>query len=311
MIETVALKGKKLTEAMLTTGTELAVCIGAKAVFTFLDAIADPHLLKNLTLDGTELILVTRGKHQLKEAEALGYRHISIPSVMLNRMGQIKTAVIIAFSQRMLDTGDTVVFVVGPVGGCLDTQMVIRVGEEWEMFHTENQPRITEHIKRVVFEQTLTLALELAAEGREGRPVGALFIVGDYRNVIQHREQNIINPFRGYSERTRNILDDSMRETVKNFAKLDGAFIIKGNGVIVSAGSHLKPTKLPEPLPPGLGSRHAAAAGITAQTKSIAITLSESTGTVRIWRRGQIITEIERPSPQIHHGPLSGLDRLA
>jgi diadenylate cyclase len=309
MMETTGAKARKLTHAMLMKGSQLAAHIGAKALFTFLDAVADTDVLKQLPGDGTELILVTRKKAKVQTAEAQGYRHISIPSVTLTRMGQIKTAVIIAFSQRMLDTGDTVVFVVGPVGGSLDTLMVMRVGDEWEMFHTENQPRITEHIKRVVFEQALTLALELAAEGREGRPVGALFIVGDYRNVVQHREQTIINPFKGYSERTRNILDESMRETVKNFAKLDGAFIVKGNGVIVSAGSHLKTVKPPQPLPPGLGSRHAAAAGITAITKSIAITLSESTGTVRIWRRGQIITEIERPSPNVDHGPLSGFDK--
>ncbi len=292
---------------MLATGSQFAARIGAKAFFTFLDSVPEPALLKTLSFDGTELILVAREKAKRKLAESLGVRHINIPPVMLTRMGQVKTAVIIAFSQRFLDTGDTVVFVVGPVGGNLDTMMIMRVGEEWEMFHTKNQPRLTEHIKRVVFEQTLTLALELAAEGREGKPVGALFIIGDYRNVVQHREQNIINPFKGYSERTRNVLDEGMRETVKNFAKLDGAFIIKGNGVIMSAGSHLKAVKPSEPLPQGLGSRHAAAAGITGTTKSIAITLSESTGTVRIWRRGQIITEIERPSPGLGQGPLAGV----
>ena len=149
---------------------------------------------------------------------------------------------------------------------------------------------------------------ELATEGREGKSVGALFVVGDYRNVIAYRQQSIINPFRGYSEKSRNILDEGMRDTVKNFAKLDGAFIIKGNGVIAAAGSHLKGVKPSAPLPPGLGSRHAAAAGITAITKSIAITISESTGTVRIWRRGQIITEIERPTPGLDQGPLPTLD---
>jgi len=292
---------------MLTTGAHLAAKIGAKAFFTCLDIIPHPHAIKELDFNGTELILVVRDSQKLKVADALGFRNIKIPHVRLTRMGQIKTAVIIAFSQRMLDTGDTVVFVVGPVGGHLDTMVVMRVGDEWEMFRTVNQPRLTEHINRVVFEQTLTLALELAAEGREGKPVGALFVVGDYRNVVQHREQNIINPFRGYSEKSRNILDEGMRETVKNFAKLDGAFIIKGNGVIMSAGSHLKAIKPHGPLPTGLGSRHAAASGITDVTKSIAITISESTGTVRIWRRGQIITEIERPSPNLDQGPLAAL----
>jgi diadenylate cyclase len=307
-MEPTAVKEKKLTESMLKVGSQLALQIKAKVFFTFLDSIAEPDILKGLGFDGTELILAIREKAKLKLANSLGFRNINIPPVTLSRMGQIKTAVIIAFSQRMLDTGDTVVFVVGPVNGSLDTMVVMRVGDEWEMFHTINQPRITEHIKRVVFEQTLTIALELAAEGREGKPVGALLVIGDHRNVMQHRAQNIINPFKGYSEKVRNVLDEGMRDTVKNFAKLDGAFIIKGNGVIVSAGSHLKAVKPPIPLPQGLGSRHAAAAGITAATKSIALTLSESTGTVRIWRRGQIITEIERPSPSLEHGPLSGAD---
>jgi len=307
-MEPTAVNDKKLTEGMLEVGSQFAVQIKAKAFFTFLDSIPEPDILKGLGFDGTELILVIREKAKLKLANSLGFRHISIPPVTLSRMGQIKTAMIIAFSQRMLDTGDTVVFMVGPVSGSLDTMVVMRVGDEWEMFHTINQPRITEHIKRVVFEQTLTIALELAAEGREGKPVGALLVIGDHRNVMQHRAQNIINPFKGYSEKVRNVLDEGMRDTVKNFAKLDGAFIIKGNGVIVSAGSHLKTVKPPMPLPQGLGSRHAAAAGITATTKSIALTLSESTGTVRIWRRGQVITEIERPSPSLEHGPLSGVD---
>ncbi len=51
-----------------------------------------------------------------------------------------------------------------------------------------------------------------------------------------------------------------------------------------------------EQLPQGLGARHAAAAAITASTKSISVSLSESTGTVRVWRRGAMITEIEKSS---------------
>ena len=92
----------------------------------------------------------------------------------------------------------------------------------------------------------------------------------------------------------RNILDEAMIESVKEISKLDGAFVIKGNGVIISAGTNLRPAIAAEQIPQGLGARHAAAAAITACTKSISISLSESTGTVRIWRRGLMITEIER-----------------
>jgi DNA integrity scanning protein DisA with diadenylate cyclase activity len=297
-----------LTEHLLSAGRDFAVKIGARAFFACLEAIPDLKLLKDMKLDGPELILVAREKKNINVADNLGFRNILVPPVILTRMGQIKTAVILAFSQRLLDTGDSIVFLVGPSGGGLDTMVVVKVGEEWEMFHTANQPRLTEHIKRVVFQQALTIALELAAEGREGKPVGALFVIGDYRNITQHRQQIILNPFKGYSEKNRNILDESMRETIKNFAALDGAFIIKGNGVIVSAGTHIKGVKPAHPLPQGLGARHAAAAGITSVSKSIAVTISESTGTVRIWRRGQIITEIERSNPNAGKGPLVSAD---
>jgi DNA integrity scanning protein DisA with diadenylate cyclase activity len=140
----------------------------------------------------------------------------------------------------------------------------------------------------------LRITLELAHEGREGKPVGALFAIGDHREVEKVSQEGRINPFHGYTEKERNILDDSIKETVKEIAKLDGAFIVKGNGVIVSACATLRPAIAGERLPQGLGSRHAAAAAVTASTRSIAITLSESTGDVRVWRRGTMITEIEK-----------------
>jgi DNA integrity scanning protein DisA with diadenylate cyclase activity len=170
------------------------------------------------------------------------------------------------------------------------------VGAEYELFQSVDQPTLTEHIRRVVFERAMTIALELAGEGREGKPVGAIFVIGDTKEVSKYCQQNIMNPFKGYTEKERNILDDRMRETIKEFCSIDGAFVIKGNGVIVSAGTYLRSTVSLEQLPQGLGARHAAAAAVTAVTKSLAITLSESTGTVRVWRLGQLITEIEKAS---------------
>jgi diadenylate cyclase len=176
----------------------------------------------------------------------------------------------------------------------VDTIVSMRVGEEYELFQTVGQPKLIERVRRIVFQRVLTLAVELANEGREGKPVGAIFVIGSVRELQKYTQQHIMNPFRGYGEKERNILDDRMRNTVKEFAAIDGAFVIKGNGVIVSAGTTLRPDMGGEDLPQGLGARHTAAAAITASTKSIAITVSESTGAVRLWRRGKMITEIEK-----------------
>ena len=112
--------------------------------------------------------------------------------------------------------------------------------------------------------------------------------MGDHERVIEQTEQMILNPFKGYPQKDRNILNDAMRETVREFSTLDGAFIIRGSGVIETAGAHIK-AAISTGLPSGLGACHAAAAGITANSKSIAFTVSETDGTVRVWRAGKMV----------------------
>jgi len=277
---------------------DVAQAVSARALFVYADAAPDLATLLQQLKKPTELVLVCRNPQDAKIAEDHGVASLNVPPFSLTRMGQIKMATLIAFSQQLLKPGDVFVFLTGVVGHGIDTFVVMQVGEEYELFQSVGQPKLTEHIRRPVFERVLRIALELAHEGREGKPVGALFVVGDHREVQKYSQEGRINPFKGYNEKQRNIIDESMGDIVKEIAKLDGAFLIKGNGVIISACATLRPATTDQELPQGLGSRHAAAAAITAVTKSVAITLSESTGDVRIWRRGTMITEIEKsPRP--------------
>lgn len=279
---------------IIAAATNVAKAVSARALFAFLSAIDDPQSLAKTVKAPTELILVCRDNAELERAKEASVTAMKVPAFNLTRMGQIKMATLIAFSQRLLKPNDIFVFLTGLGTKDIDTLVTMSVGEEYELFQSVGQPKLTEHIRRPVFEKVLRIALELAGEGREGKPVGALFVVGDFREVRKHYQEGRINPFRGYTEKERNILDDSMTDIVKELAKLDGAFIIKGNGVVEGACATLKPSVAGESMPQGFGARHAAAAGITATTRCIAITLSESTGDVRVWRRGMLITEIEK-----------------
>ena len=284
----------ELTHAMVSAAVRVAKDVGANSILLYIDAMVRPEDLAKIVAKDRSLILVARGKKELERAERITSRVLLVPPVNLTRMGQIKMATLMAFSQRMLSQGETFVCLVGVMGRGVDTMVVMSVGGEYEMFRSVDQPKITEHIRRAVFQRVLNLTIELAGEGREGKPVGALFVIGDQDDVQKYCHQTIINPFRGYPEDERNILDEKMRETVKEFCSIDGAFIISGRGVIISAGTTLRTAVSVEELPQGLGARHAAAAAISASTKSVAISLSESTGTVRVWRRGEMITEIEK-----------------
>ncbi len=281
-------------DAILQAGADVASRVQAKALIAFIDSVDDLAALRERVNPPTQLLLIARRPRDEERAKDIDATVLTVPPFKLKRMDQIKMATLMAFSHGVLSGGDEFVFLTGAAGGRIDTLVGMRVGEEYELFQTVNQPKLTEHIRRVVFERVLTLMLELAHEGREGKPVGALMVIGDQREVVRFCQEGRINPFRGYTEKERNILDESIVETVKELAKLDGAFILKGNGVIISAGTMLRPNIAGEDLPQGLGARHSAAAAITASTKSIALSLSESTGTVRIWRRGRMVTEIEK-----------------
>ena len=279
---------------IITAAAAVAKAVKASVLFAYVSALDDPAALQTALKPPTRAILVCRDAHEEQRAKEVSAEVMTVPAFDLTRMDQIKMATLIAFTKGLLKAGDVFVFLSGVAGRGIDTLVTMRVGEEYELFQSVGQPKLTEHIRRPVFEKVLRIVLELAHEGREGKPVGALLVIGDHREVLKYSLEGRINPFKGYTEKERNILDDTIPETVKEIAKMDGAFIIKGNGVIVTACATLRPAIAGEKLPQGLGARHATAAAITASTKSIAITLSESTGDVRIWRRGTMITEIER-----------------
>ena len=244
-------------------------------------------------------LLIARRPDDHRRAEALDISKdhiINVPDVELDRLGQVKLAALIGVSRRILDLNDTVVFLTGPYRGLVDSLVVLHLGSEYELLNATDQPSIAEHIKRAVFQRALDLALHLGLHGREGRSIGALMVLGDAPEVLARSEQMILNPFAGYPEKSRNILDQRMTETIREFAQLDGAIIIRGNGVIESAGTRLQATSR-HPIESGLGARHAAAAGITDATRSVALTVSSSDGTVRIWRAGKMVASLEPGGP--------------
>ncbi|NOX58074.1 MAG: hypothetical protein GXP29_04355 [Planctomycetes bacterium] len=291
-------------QAIIESAGTVAKRVRARAVMVHSIAVPDVAAMLE-AIPGPIQIILFGGDESAEAVKDKRIVRLDVPDFKLTRMDQIKMATVLALSQRVLDAGDTFVALSGVAGKLIDTLVVMEVGKEYELFDSVGQPKLTEHVRRVVFQRVLTLALELANEGREGKPIGALFVIGSIRELQKYTEQNIINPFRGYAEKDRNILDTRLRNTVKEFAAIDGAFIIKGNGVLVSAGTTLRPDIGGADLPQGLGARHGSAAAISASTKSIAITVSESTGTVRLWRSGKMVIEVEKapraPLPPKEH----------
>lgn len=268
--------------------------INAKAILLY-DEVAQDIPIKGSDKTCFDTILVTRGLESQAQKSKYFKEIINIPNVNVTRMSQIKIAITKGIAAGLFGKGDKLVCLTGiPKFGYIDSMFVIDVDKEFEILTSQDISDTFEGVYPEVFEAILNISLELAEQGREGRSVGTIFVVGDHEKVLQLSRQMIINPFMGYKEEERNILDKNLRETIKEFSALDGAFIVKDNGVLLAAGRHLSAALESKDFPKGLGSRHIAAAGITGVTNSIALVVSESSGDVRIFKNGKIFVDIEK-----------------
>ncbi len=283
-----------LSNMVIDHALEMADKLGAQAVFVSADLLPQMRVL-DASKRPFDIYIVASDVEHLVPPDARACKLLKVPNIPVGRVGKIKVAMVMAASRNLLRLGDRIVCVSGlPAGGMLDTIVVMQVGTETEVMTTAGMCDFAKEMKPGVFDTVLELALELANEGREGKPVGTIFVIGDGRELKGHVRQMVLNPFKGYTERERQILDPSVRATIKEFSTIDGAFIINSKGVVQSAGTYLEPRAVPAELPLGLGARHHAAAAITATAPgSIAIAVSESTGEVRVFRNGVAVADIE------------------
>ena len=150
--------------------------------------------------------------------------------------------------------------------------------------------QVTEYDPEVL-ESLIGLSVEIAREGREGRRVGTLFTLGDEDAVLSRSRPLILDPLFGHPESSRRIADLNLRGTIKELAQLDGAFVVSHGGIVLSACRYLDAVATQLDVPLGLGSRHIAAANISAVTNAVGIVVSESS-VVRVFCHGHLVAEI-------------------
>jgi DNA integrity scanning protein DisA with diadenylate cyclase activity len=110
--------------------------------------------------------------------------------------------------------------------------------------------------RRQTLEEVIQLAVEVAREGREGRKVGTLFVIGDVDEVLAQSRSLVLDPLYGHPSE---LLHVDVNEP--------GNFL------------------------PGLGTRHAAAASVSRTTGAVAVAVSQSS-VVRVFAKGALRAEI-------------------
>ena len=210
------------------------------------------------------------------------------------RQLQLSQALLEAIADDLLQPGDTIVGLYAVFErNIIDTISVVNLSEHLAKLTARDLRRLETQVPLETLRIVVDLAVEIGRDGREGKPVGTMFVVGNHRKVLPLSHEAVHDNFRGYGQKERMIRSPRVRESIKEIAQLDGAFIISSDGIVHAAGRILDAPAEGLTLSKGLGARHWAAAAISKRTSAIAIAVSESTGTVRLFQDGIVVLRIE------------------
>lgn len=296
-----AIRGKTVhakNRAIIQGAVHIARETGADAVILAAALDEEKRFLRT-ALDDQARVIIAAGGTASQDAVRDG-EMLAIPEVRLRRRGRAKVALLEGLAAGVLAPGDRVVVISGNAinGECeLDTVAVIELDEDEDYLGAQADAplAILKHVADpATFDAVLGLCVELGHEGKEGKRVGILVTLGDADSVMKNSHALVLNPFEGHPEEDRCLMYPAARRALREFSGMDGAFVVRSDGVIVAGGRYLQELAPENVVPSGLGTRHRAAAGITAATRCVAFAVSETTGDTRVFGGGRLLMTIER-----------------
>lgn len=282
-------------KAIIEGAARVATDTNAGAVIIAAPLEEERELLRRSLNDDVRVLIAAGGEKQKAEDGEV----LVLPEVKLRRRGRAKIALLEAIAAGYLQPGQRVVVISGneSEGGTeLDTIAVIELDPEEDFLDGEVDAPLA--VLRGVsdpatFDAVLNLCVELGRYGKEGKNVGVLITLGDHESVLAESQPLVLNPFEGHDEDQRCVLHAAARRALVEFSGMDGAFVLRSDGVIVAAGRYLQDVSDIR-VPSGLGARHRAAAAISGATRCIAFVVSESTGDTRVFGGGRLLMTIEK-----------------
>lgn len=279
----------KTQRTFLREAFRLAASSDCSSVFIFGDAFNEWFNFGNY-FRGLNTILITERLAEEIHQDCNVNVTLTISSYSNYRLSQMRSAILVALSRNLIRLEEKICCIGGIKGSNkMDCLMVIDVAEEYKLLFRSRRGLIPKDVRPEVFERALAIAHEIAIEGREGTSIGTMLVLGNHEKLKPHYRSLVLNPFQGYPRQERNILNPFMDETIKEYASLDGAFIIDSDGVLEAAGTMVYAPDKGITLPSGFGTRHSSAAAISKAYDCIAIVISESTSQVSLFRNGQML----------------------
>ena len=278
---------------MVDLAVRMAKSSDIDALLVLVEGPTDWQRLKKLA--GSRQVLIAADK----EAQVEGAEEAGLFTVVLDMVGgavyeRLTQALLESVADDILEPGASVIALYsGFEVGAIDSISVIRLDEHLGRLTVRDLRQLETSVPLDTLKTVVDLAVEIGREGREGKPVGTLFVVGDSRKTLKLCHPISFDPVRGYNRRDRSLDDPRVREGIKEIAQMDGAFIVSADGTIEAAAQYISAPAASVTLSKGLGARHWAAATVTKATKAIAVTVSETNGTVRLFQNGEVMLRIE------------------
>ncbi len=283
----------ELREPFLTTykqAARLRANVGADALLVMLTGPTNWKQLKKLGRHN-QIVVVGADERELEGAEEAGLLPLMLAAQGLPINERLQQALLAAVASEILESSAELVAVYSAFDP--DSIDTVTLDERLGRLTARDLKKLETSVPLKTLRAVVDLAVEIGREGREGKPVGTLFVVGDHRRVLEECHPGGFDPVKGYGRKERNLLEGRVRDAIKEVAQLDGAFVIAADGTIERACQIIQTTADNITLSKGLGSRHWAAASISRATRAISVCVSESNGTVRIFQNGEVVLRIE------------------
>jgi diadenylate cyclase len=284
----------KATPTLLAVAFEVVPRLGAAGLLILPEGPMDwDDLGETAASLGVRTLVAVSSDRHAEAARGVGLVALEVEAADAAISERITLALIEAVANDHLNAGDRVaVLYSGFEAETLDSLTVIRLGEHLERLSSRDLRALETSVPFETLKAVVDVAVEIGREGREGKNVGTLIVVGDVRNVLARSHTLGFDPFRGYRRKERNLRDHRVREAIKEIAQMDGAFVVARDGTVEAACRIIDAPNTGLTLPKGLGTRHWAAAAVTNATNALAVVVSQSTGTVRLFQKGEVILRI-------------------
>ncbi len=241
------------------------------------------------------LVVVANTEEELAGAAEEGFICIDLKMDDYPTNERLTQALLEAVSDELIPTRSTVVTLFGGFGADeIDSISLTHLDEHFDRLTIHDLHNLETTVSLDVLRPVINLAIEIGRDGREGKPIGTMFVIGDSKKVVEQSTPAGFDPVRGYGREERDITDPKVREGIKEIAQLDGAFIISSKGIVEAACRTLASTAKNITLSKGLGTRHWAAAAISKSCKAISVSVSQTSGAVRIFQNGEVVLRIEQ-----------------